>query len=354
MRDRPIPRSFDSAATPIGWGFIGASTWASRYLIPAVIGLPDASAVGVFSSSHERGKRYAVNNGLEKAYASLDELLDDPQIDAVYISTTNDLHATQTIAAAGAGKHVLCEKPLAVTLDDALNMREACDAAGVVLGTNHHFRAAPTIGAMRRLIAEGAIGDIVAARVFHALLLLEELQTWRLKRPEAGAGVVLDITVHDVDTVRFLLDDEVAEVTAVTANQGLAVDAVEDSVMGVLRMRRGQLVSFHDSFTVPHATPGLEVHGTTGSLIGHDVLRPDPVGEVELHRDREVEEVVIAERNSLYVEAVRRFNSAVRGDGEPLTTGRDGIASLAVALAALESAKTGATVSIPAELQGGA
>jgi 1,5-anhydro-D-fructose reductase (1,5-anhydro-D-mannitol-forming) len=251
----------DRDSTPIRWGFIGASTWASRYLIPAVAALPDARGVGVFSSSRKRGEDYAASNGLEKAYASLDELLGDPDIDAVYVSTTNDLHASQTIAAAEAGKHVLCEKPLAVTLPDALRMHEACDAARVVFGTNHHFRAAPTIDAMRRLIADGAIGEVVAARVFHALLLLEELQTWRLDRPDAGAGVVLDITVHDTDTIRFLLDDEVAEVTALTANQGLAKGAIEDSVMGVLRMRRGQLVSFHDSFTVPHASPGSRCTG---------------------------------------------------------------------------------------------
>src|SRR6478752_5834763 len=133
----------DLAETPVSWGFIGASTWASRYLIPAVDALPDARGVGVFSSSRERGEAYAATNGLETAYASLDEMLADPEIDAVYISTTNDLHASQTIAAARAGKHVLCEKPLAVTLPDALSMQEACAEAGVVFGTNHHFRAAP-------------------------------------------------------------------------------------------------------------------------------------------------------------------------------------------------------------------
>jgi 1,5-anhydro-D-fructose reductase (1,5-anhydro-D-mannitol-forming) len=337
----------DRASPPVSWGFIGASTWASRYLIPAVAALPDAKGVGVYSSSRERGRAYAEANGLEKAYASLDELLADPEIDAVYISTTNELHAEQTIAAAAAGKHVLCEKPLAVTLPDALRMQQACDAAGVVFATNHHFRAASTIAAMRSLIADGAIGDVVAARVFHALLLPEELQTWRLARPDAGAGVVLDITVHDTDTIRFLLEDEVAQVTALTASQGLAKGAIEDSVMGVLRMCRGQLVSFHDAFTVPHATPDLEVHGTTGSLYGHNVLRPDPVGEVLLRRGMHVEEVVIAERTPLYVKAARRFNLAVRGEGEPLATGRDGIASLEVALAALESANTGRAVELP-------
>jgi 1,5-anhydro-D-fructose reductase (1,5-anhydro-D-mannitol-forming) len=332
---------------PIRWGFIGASTWASRYLIPAVRAQTDAVGVGVFSSSRERGEEFAASNGLEKAYTSIEDLLGDDAVDAVYISTTNDLHASQTIAAAQAGKHVLCEKPLAVTLADALRMREACDAAGVVFATDHHLRAAPTVVAIRELVAAGEIGELVAGRVFHARWLLEELQTWRLDRPEAGGGVVLDITVHDADVVRYLFDDEVAEVMAMSANQGLAGAGLEDSVMGVMRMRGGQLVSFHDAFTVPHAGTGIELHGSEGSLIGRDLLMPDPVGQVFLRRHDDLEEVVIAERAPIYEEAVRRFDAAVRGEGTPLASGDDGIATLAVATAALESSQAGCMVAVP-------
>jgi 1,5-anhydro-D-fructose reductase (1,5-anhydro-D-mannitol-forming) len=335
-----------AAADSVGWGFVGASTWAARYLAPAVAAVPGSSGVGVFSSSRERGERFAASNGLEKAYASLDELLADPTVEAVYVSSTNDRHAEQTIAAAGAGKHVLCEKPLAVNIADAIAMQDACERAGVVLGTDHHLRAAPTIAAMRRLLVEGAIGEIVAARVFHACALPEELQTWRLESPEAGAGVVLDITVHDVDTIRFLTGDEVAEVTAATANQGLAAGAVEDSAMGVLRMRAGQLVSFHDAFTVAHAGTGIELHGTTGSLIGRDLLMPDPVGEVLLRRGEEVERVEVGERRPIYEVVVERFAAAARGEGEPVASGVDGIRSLEVALAVLQSAHEGRSVAV--------
>jgi 1,5-anhydro-D-fructose reductase (1,5-anhydro-D-mannitol-forming) len=332
---------------PICWGFIGASLWASRYLIPAVAAQPDAVPVGVFSSSPERGAEFAAANGLEKSYDALAELLDDEGIDAVYISTTNDLHAEQTIAAAEAGKHVLCEKPLALTLDDALRMREACAAAGVVFAVDHHLRAAPTIAKMRELVAAGEIGELVAGRVFHAGALGAEFKGWRLDRPEAGGGVALDLTVHDTDVVRFLFDDEVTEVTALGANQGLAGAGLEDSVMGVMRMRGGQLVSFHDSFTVPNAGTGVELYGTEGALIGRGVIDAEPVGQVFLRRGDVEEEVEIAERGPIYVEAVRRFDTAVRGEGTPLASGEDGIATLAVATAAIESARSGRAVVVP-------
>jgi 1,5-anhydro-D-fructose reductase (1,5-anhydro-D-mannitol-forming) len=328
----------------VGWGFVGASIWARRYLVGAVQAVDGADAVGVFSTSPERGERFARETGLGRSYASLDELLADDEVDAVYISTTNDLHAPQTIAAARAGRHVLSEKPLATSLEDARRMREACAEAGVVFGVNHHLRGGATIRAMRDTIARGEIGDVVAARVFHANLLPEDMRTWRLDRPQAGAGAVLDLTVHDVDTIRFLLADEVAEVTAVTANQGMAGAAVEDSAMGVLRMRGGQLVSFHDSFVVPHAGNGVEVHGTEGSLFARDVLGPEPIGEVVLRRGREIAPVEIPDRWPLYENVVRRFDAAVAGEGDLVASGEDGIASLAVALAALESARTGRPV----------
>jgi 1,5-anhydro-D-fructose reductase (1,5-anhydro-D-mannitol-forming) len=328
----------------VRWGFIGASIWARSRMIPAVQAVDGAVAVGVLSTSPERGEALRREAGLERTYATLGEMLADPSIDAVYVSTTNDLHAEQTIAAARAGKHVLCEKPLAMSVEDGIRMRRACAEAGVVLATNHHIRGAATVRAMRALIVEGAIGDIVAGRVFHTTLLPEAMRTWRLNRRESGAGVILDLTVHDVDTIRFLLGDEVAEVTAVVASQGMAHDQVEDSAMGVLRMRRGQLVSFHDAFTVAHAGTGIEVHGTTGSLIGRGVMSADPVGEVLLRRLDMTTPVAVGERRPLYEHAIQCFVRAVRGEGEPLATGRDGIASLAVALAAGEAARSGRPV----------
>jgi 1,5-anhydro-D-fructose reductase (1,5-anhydro-D-mannitol-forming) len=276
-------------------------------------------------------------------------MLADPGIDAVYIGTTNDLHAERTIAAARAGKHVLCEKPLAMTMEDAAAMIDAAAEAGVVLATNHHLRGAPTIRAMRERVEAGAIGEIVAARVFLAVSLPEELRTWRLQSPDAGGGAVFDLTVHDADTVRFLLGDEVAEVTALTANQGLAEPPLEDAAMGVMRMRGGQLVSFHDAFTVPHGETGFELYGTEGSLIGREVMTPEPVGKVFLRRLDEVEELEIAERPPIYEQVVRQFEIATRGQGRPLATGEDGAASLAIALAVLESARAGRPVA-PATL----
>jgi 1,5-anhydro-D-fructose reductase (1,5-anhydro-D-mannitol-forming) len=327
--------------TSLGWGFVGASIWARQRLVPAVSATDGAEAVAVFSTSAERGRRFADECGIPRSYDSLAGLLGDPDVDVVYISTINNLHAEQTIAAAAAGKHVLCEKPLALTVKDARDMIEACAAAGVVLATNHHLRGAATIQAMRELVENGTIGDVIAARIFFTSSLPVEMRTWRLDRPDAGGGVALDLTVHGADTIRFLLDDEVTEVTALTSSGELGQGLVEDSVMGVMRTSRGPLVCFHDSFVIAHAGNGVEIHGTSGSLFARDVLMADPVGNLFLRRFDEVTPVAIERRWPLYELAVSRFTAAVRGQGEVLTTGQDGLASLAIALAAKQSAMLG-------------
>src|SRR5215475_6922879 len=275
----------------IGWGFIGASDIAKTRMLEAINAQPDSYVAAVMSSNPQRAGQYAAENGIPGAYSSVDDLLADPSVDVVYVSTTNDRHKGEVLVAAKAGKHVLCEKPLALNLSDAREMVGACEKAGIVMGTNHHLRNAATHRMMRRLISEGAIGKPLAARVFHAVYLPPRLQGWRLEKPEAGGGVILDITVHDADTLRFVLDSEVEDVVARSAAQGLASSGMEDAVMGVMYFRDGVLAQFHDAFTIKHAPTGLEVHGTEGSLFAVDVMTQDPVGRVVLRRDKEETEI---------------------------------------------------------------
>src|SRR5687767_5071622 len=164
----------------VRWGLIGASDIAETRMIPAINSLEESDVVAVVSSDVERARDYARRNGIPVAHESIDALLADPGIDAVYISTTNEQHKNQAQAAAGAGKHVLCEKPLALSVADAMLMESTCAAAGVVLGTNHHLRNASTHRAARRLVQEGQIGVPLAARVFHAVYLPSRLQGWRV------------------------------------------------------------------------------------------------------------------------------------------------------------------------------
>lgn len=325
----------------IRWGLIGASTIAHEWVIDA-IRANGGEIVSVMSANAERGAKYAADHGIAHSVMALDELLSGQPIDAVYISTTNELHKDQVLASAKAGKHVLCEKPLATSMDDAKAMVAACKAANVVFATNHHLRNAATHTAMRDAIAAGKIGKPLAARVFHAVYLPPHLQGWRLDRPDAGGGVILDITVHDADTLRYVLGDDPVEVIASTQQSGLAKADLADAVMGVMRFKSGLIAMFHDGFTTKYADTGFEVHGTEGSLVGRNVMSQKPVGIVTL-RNADGEFELKLDHQNLYETGIAKFHAAIAGNGKPAADGEDGLWSLAAGLAVAEAAKTGVT-----------
>lgn len=323
----------------VGWALIGASTIAHEWMIDA-IREQNGEVLAVVSSDAARGKRFADRHGIPASFTDLDAALHLPSVDAVYISTTNELHLPQTLAAAKAGKHVLCEKPLALDINDAQRMVAACRDAGVVMGTNHHLRNAATIRKVRDLIRDGAIGTPLFARVFHAVYLPSNLQGWRVNKPAAGGGVVLDITVHDADTLRFVLDAEPESVVAQAVTGKMGIEGLEDGAMAAIRFSNGVLAQVHDAFNVPYAGTGLEVHGSLGSIFAKDVMTQRPVGEIQLHN--EVGTVVVpVEHENLYARSINAFHDAIAGKGMPSASGEDGVRALATALAVLEACRTG-------------
>ncbi len=325
------------------WALIGASTIAAQYMIRA-LRAEGSEIVRVASASSERGAAFAAAHAIPLSGTSVEEAVADPDVDAVYISTTNEKHLPQALAAIAAGKHVLCEKPLAMSLADAVSMVRAAEDKGVLFATNHHLRCSGSHRAVRALIRDGRIGRALSLRLHHAVHLPENLQGWRINSPTAGGGVIPDITVHDADVVRFLTGEDPKTVVAQMAASGLG-QGVEDSVMSVWSMPSGVMVMSHESFTHPFAGTGLEVHGTEGSIFARGVMTQNPVGEIEVVTAAG-RETVAYDSHDLYGEAVRRFHAAAAGRGEPAATGWDGVKSLAVALAVREAALTGAAVDV--------
>ena len=226
-----------------------------------------------------------------------------------------------------------------MTLAQAADMVQAANAAGVTFATNHHLRCAGSHRAIRDLIAAGRIGQVLSLRIFHAVYLPPHLQGWRINGADAGGGVIADITVHDADCVRFLLGEDPVSVVAQSCASGLGA-GVEDSVMSVWAMPSGAMVMAHESFTHRFAGSGLEVHGTEGSLFARDVMTQQPVGGIEL-ATADGREMIAFATHDLYAQAVRQFVDAVAGQGQPAADGRDGVKSLAVALAVRDAALTG-------------
>ncbi|MCQ0969398.1 Gfo/Idh/MocA family oxidoreductase (plasmid) [Paracoccus sp. TK19116] len=320
------------------WGLVGASNIAAAHMIGA-FRANGGTIRSVLSGDPDRAKSYAAEHQIEFGHTDLDKMLDDDDLDAVYISTTNDKHFAQAMAAIAAGKHVLCEKPLAMDVTDAVTMVRAAADAGLVFATNHHLRNAGSHLAIRDLVQSGRLGDILSLRIFHAVHLPPHLQGWRIDNPAAGGGVIPDITVHDADTVRFHLGEDPVSVVAMSTGSGMG-QGVEDSVMSVWEMRSGAQVMAHESFTHRHAATGVEIHGTKGSIHARGVMTQNPVGEVTLVTEAGAETVPF-DQHDLYARAVGLFIDAVAGKGAPAADGRDGIASLAVAKAVAAAAESG-------------
>lgn len=320
------------------WGLIGASSIAENHVIGAMRELGGDIRL-VASSNPERAAAFARANHIPRATTDIGAAVSDAGIDAVYISSTNEKHFAQAMAAIAAGKHVLCEKPLAMTLAEAVEMVRAAEGAGVTFATNHHLRCSGSHRTIRDLIAAGRIGRVLSLRLFHAVHLPDSLRGWRITDPGAGGGVIPDITVHDADVARFLLGEEPQTVVAQMCASGLG-QGVEDSAMSVWTMPSGAMVMSHESFTHPFAGSGLEVHGTEGSIFATGVMTQQPVGEIALVTAAGRVAVPFSDHN-LYVQGVSEFVAATAGNGRSAANGWDGVASLAVALAVREAARTG-------------
>lgn len=346
FRSRPTVQPQPAVdAQSLGCAVVGAGALAGRYLVDALrmAARPDGRAamrvVGIYSGRVQHARRFAQANQIPHVFAELPELLEHRDVRCVYIGGHPRQHAEVALAALRWGKHVLCEPPLALQIEQAADVVEAARVRGLRLAVNYAWRAAAPVQQMAALLAGDTIGELLGGRIDNLTLLATEQQSWRLQ-PEGG-GVLLDRSVHDVDLLRYLLNEEIAEVQAVESlrifGQGRAAGAEEDVHLLLRLARSGAVIHAHDSFLLPHAESRIELYGAHGSLLAHGWNR---VGAARLHllRNRQVHEIPLPSGNP-YTVAVTAFAAAVRGEGEPLADGVAGVYSLGVALAAAESIK---------------
>ncbi|MCC7492430.1 MAG: Gfo/Idh/MocA family oxidoreductase [Fimbriimonadaceae bacterium] len=274
-------------------------------------------------------------------------VLADPSVDAVDLCLPHDLHAPYCVAAAEAGKHVFVEKPMARTLDEATAMIEACRAAGVVLMIGHCQRFSAERQTARRLVAEGAIGEVYLMRSDHNQWVAFPDGHWGNDPQKLGGGAVAGSGVHHLDTLRWFLGD-VASVTARFAHNGLTPRTAEDA---------GVIVFEHASGAVGEATivwtaqrfpwyEGFWIYGRGGVIhnIGGLHLFTGSPREGSFRR-------VECDHDDAggFREELRHFLHCIRDGRRPRMDGEEGRAALELVLAAQHSVDTGQTVRLPLE-----
>ena len=215
-REAPLPPPAvlpERFAGALGWGIIGIGNIVRSTMAPAMVVEPACDLVAAVSRDQGRADDFAREFGARFAYTDYDEMLANPEVDAVFIATPNLFHADQVVAAAGAGKHVLCDKPLGNNVADARRALDACESAGVSLGVNFHNRHLPWVRDVSRLIAEGTIGDVRVVQL-QVASGPRHYDNWRADPVMAGLGSVHNVGVHGLDFLRVLLHSEPVEVMA--------------------------------------------------------------------------------------------------------------------------------------------
>jgi 1,5-anhydro-D-fructose reductase (1,5-anhydro-D-mannitol-forming) len=327
-------------AEQIGWGIVGLGRIADTAIAPAVTAAPNGTLAGVVSRDAAKAKDFAARHGAASSYDDYRALLEDPAVDAVYIATPNALHADQVVAAAEAGKHVLCDKPLATTVADAERAVAACEAAGVRLGITFQTRKHQGMSDLRQLLADGEIGSVRLAQVEVGVGRMLP-QGWRTDPALAGVGVMNNMGVHAYDLLRYLFGAEVTEATAVVdVEEGWDVDTM---ALALLRFDNGALAYVNANQSVPNSQSDLSIYGTEGTVLGRGITRPNLSGRYSvIGRSGTVEREVSTA--GPFVATVADFADAVVQGRDPSPSGLDGLRSVQLTDALARSVREQRTV----------
>ena len=252
----------------VGWGLVGCGDIARKRVAPALRDLDNCELVAVSRADAARAESFAAEFGAKRWHADWRGLVEDPEVEAVYVATPVHLHAEQAVAAAEAGKHVLCEKPMALTVAECERMNAAAEANGVLLGVAYYRRFYPVVERLKEILKSGEIGVPVVAQV-NAFERFDPApdnpRRWLLDRRRAGGGPMFDFGCHRVEVLLNLFG-EVEAARGLSSNVLYEGREVEDTACALLRFGRGT----QGVITVTHAAgepqDTLEIFGSEGSV----------------------------------------------------------------------------------------
>ena len=318
-------------------GLVGCGAIARRSHLPG-LRAAGAEVVAFASRSLASAEAAAGDWGSGNVFPDWRALIDDPGVEAVDVCSPNRSHAEVAVAAAEAGKHVLVEKPMACTLEEADRMIAAAGQSGVVLAVAHNMRFAAPFFTAHLLVREGAVGDVVGFRAGFGHGGPQDWApqaTWFFDLEQSGGGALIDLGIHGADLIRFVVAEEVVDVSALLSRRP---DGVDDAAQVIMRTAGGAVGSFHASWK---ARPGpdhqLTVFGTEATL---HLDRRTPLS---LHRPGGKPEPV--ELRQPPGDLFSGFVAACASGSAPPVTAEEGRAALAIVDAAYRSEANGRTTS---------
>ncbi|TXK81883.1 Gfo/Idh/MocA family protein [Paenibacillus sp. N3.4] len=331
---------------------VGCGSISKHRHIPEYATNPNVELVAFVDPILERAEHYAQAHG-GKAYSSYTEMLLQEKVDAVSVCTPNFLHAEVAIAALNAGAHVLVEKPMATTAEEAQAMNEAAKKNGVYLMVGHNQRLMPPHVKAKEILDQGRLGKVLTFRTSFGHpgpegWSVDGRESWFFRQSEAIMGAMGDLGVHKSDLIRWLLNDEVAQVGAFIDTLHKEGTDVDDNATCILRMKKGAVGSLVASWTYYKGGDNSTVLWCENGVIKIDTDPKDQV-IVEL-RDGTIERyqvgAVATNEKQTKSGIIDEFIDSITKGQEPRISGEEGLRSLNVILAAFESQATGKIISL--------
>lgn len=306
---------------PLRMGILGCARIARRGVIAGIAAAPSVELAALASRDVERARMWAAEFGVPRCHASYEALIDDPDVDAVYIPLPNELHRPWTLRAAAAGKHVLCEKPLALDAAEAKEMIAACQRVGVVLMEAFMWRHHPRIVHAQRMVAAGALGELRFVKMDFSFDI--DRTDWRLDRARGG-GALYDLGCYGINAARLFTGAEPVEIIARARMHSTGVDMTTSMLLRFL----GDVVALLDcSFECPDRNR-IEIVGTQGALELPDGVLPPPEARL-VHTTSEGRAEIEFPRADQYAEEIEAFAAAIRTGGLAAPA-EDGLANMRV------------------------
>ncbi len=339
----------------IGWAIISCGDFAESRGAPGINQAEGAELVAVYSRDQGRGEAFAEKHGAKTAYTSVEDVLSDSRIDAVYITSPNHLHAEYTKMAANAGKHVLVEKPLSLNVAEGVEVLQVCRDRGVKVGAGLHLRHHPGHIETRRLVADGALGTVALAQAqigqgergnVHPEPRAGLRDWWTHPELVGGAFAMLTIGVHAIDDLQFLLGQQVVEIAAITDGQ-TSERPLENLATMCLRFDGGTIGTMCCGMRLPEFQNDVALYGSEGKVMLSDGSWPRLQGELRVSSET-VNTTVAYEPDYVYLvkRNIEDFQQAIAEDREPAASGAHGLKSVQLTEGMVESAKTGRTVKL--------
>ena len=321
---------------PVKWGILSTARINGLFLAGARQS-PDVEIVAVASRDASRAESYAREQGIERAHGSYEALLDDPDVEVVYISVPNSMHVEWTVRALEAGKHVLCEKPLSRRTEDVERAFDTAERHERLLMEAFMYRHNPQTRRLEELIRSGAVGRLHLVRASFSFAAAQPANI-RLSA-ELDGGALMDVGSYCVNGARLIAGEPVR----VSAEQVIGGDGV-DVVFAATMLCPNDVVAHFDAGLALATRDELEVVGEDGALFLDDPWHCR-VPVIELRRDQGVERIELPVADSYRLEA-ENMSAAVRGQATPLLGRADALGQARAIEALYEAADSGQTVTV--------